>query len=180
MTTLPTNVSVKWFNMQKGFGFFTQKDGTDVFIHISALERSGFEPSSMKVLGTAASISMVQKNSGRNECSSVHSIGGVASTSMKPRAARSRQEQKQNLAALTLGDRATGRLKFFNHTKDFGFLEVTSVVGHADVFLHITGVTDDLVDHLHDDNVFTFVVGEAEDGRLLANLQKLVQEPEMV
>jgi len=56
---------VKFFNTSKGFGFIQPADGsTDVFVHISAVERSG-----MTYLSEGQSISydlVADKRSGKN------------------------------------------------------------------------------------------------------------------
>lgn len=33
---------VKWFNNQKGFGFITPENGSDVFVHHTAIQGDGY------------------------------------------------------------------------------------------------------------------------------------------
>ena len=36
------NGTVKWFNSSKGYGFLTQNDGADVFVHFTEISSDGF------------------------------------------------------------------------------------------------------------------------------------------
>ncbi|MGI8908689.1 MAG: cold-shock protein [Candidatus Sumerlaeaceae bacterium] len=36
------NGTVKWFNDSKGFGFITQENGPDLFVHHSAIVANGY------------------------------------------------------------------------------------------------------------------------------------------
>lgn len=37
------NGTVKWFNGSKGYGFLTQEEGEDVFVHYSSIRGEGFK-----------------------------------------------------------------------------------------------------------------------------------------
>jgi CspA family cold shock protein len=34
--------TVKWFNAEKGYGFISQSEGADVFVHFSAIQSNGY------------------------------------------------------------------------------------------------------------------------------------------
>ena len=71
---MPTG-TVKWFNMQKGYGFISPDNGgKDVFVHISAVERAG-----MNGLRDGQKVSFEEetdRRSGKTAAANLKAVGG--------------------------------------------------------------------------------------------------------
>lgn len=80
MTLENTNATVKWFNEEKGYGFFRVVDPEsgveqlDAFVHVSWLEQQGFSAGDM-IDGTNAVIHYGTNRAGKMVALAVHSIG---------------------------------------------------------------------------------------------------------
>jgi cold shock protein len=117
---------VKFFNVQKGFGFISRDDGgEDVFVHISAVERAGLEGLAEN---QELAFNLVDRG-GKISASDLQVVGDVIPVESRAAAAPQR--------SLT-GEKATGTVKFFNAMKGFGF--ITRDDGQPDAFVHISAV----------------------------------------
>lgn len=119
---------VKFFNAQKGFGFIQRDDGgSDVFVHISSVERAGLEGLAE---GQELEFNLVDRG-GKVSAADLQVVGDVIPVEAASRPAATPQRE------LT-GEKATGTVKFFNGTKGFGF--ITRDDGQPDAFVHISAV----------------------------------------
>ncbi len=63
---------VKWFNAAKGYGFIEQEDGSDVFVHFSAIESEGYK--SLQE-GERVQFEITEGNRGKPQATKVVKIG---------------------------------------------------------------------------------------------------------
>ena len=130
------DATVKWFNLQKGFGFVELADGSgDAFLHAAVLEGAGHatvEP------GCKLSVQVGVGQKGRQ----VTAVLAVAArTGAAPRAnarpsakAFSGRERPDTATATSI----EGTVKWFNPDKGFGFVACED--GGKDVFVHASVV----------------------------------------
>jgi cold shock protein len=130
---------VKFFNVQKGFGFI-QLDGggEDVFVHISQVERAGLEGLAE---GQELQFNLVDRG-GKVSAADLQIVGDVIAVAPKA-------PQRE----LT-GEKATGTVKFFNTMKGFGF--ITRDDGKEDAFVHISAVERSGISGINEGDRFEF------------------------
>ncbi|TNC47486.1 cold-shock protein [Rubellimicrobium rubrum] len=169
--------TVKFFNTAKGFGFITPQDGgPDIFVHASALERSGirslndgdtvsYEVEQDRRSGKVAAVELRVTGSGGGASSrpaprsqgGFRSEGGYERSSGGPRGGASRQVEGSG----------RGTVKWFNATKGFGFIEPES--GGEDLFVHISAVEQAGLRDLHEGQVVSFdIQRDARSGKAAA------------
>ena len=60
--------TVKWFNPEKGYGFISQEDGEDLFVHFSEIQMDGFKTLDE---GAAVSFDVTEGQNGKLQASNV-------------------------------------------------------------------------------------------------------------
>ena len=58
----------KWFNPEKGYGFISQNDGEDLFVHFSEIKMDGFKTLDV---GQAVSFDVTTGQNGKLQASNV-------------------------------------------------------------------------------------------------------------
>lgn len=136
--------TVKFFNDAKGFGFIApESGGPDVFVHVSAIERSGLPGLNE---GDLVAFEMEQDSrSGKASAVELEFLGSGSALARPHRSAgeHGRFDPSGRRPSQRSGDRVVagsgaGVVKWFNASKGFGFIQPND--GGGDVFVHISAV----------------------------------------
>lgn len=152
--------TVKFFNEAKGFGFIAPDNGgPDVFVHVSALARSGlqalnegdqvsFEIEMDRRSGKPAAVDIEVTGSGPAPRPSARPFTGSGFSGGGGRSGGGGGPRGQ------IEGGGSGVVKWFNQAKGFGFIQPSE--GGADVFVHVSAVERSGLGSLHDGQVLAY------------------------
>ena len=162
-----TTVQVKWYNPEKGFGFVTQTNGQDAFVHASALEALG-----LRGLNSGATLRCKLAPGGKGpQVAEIIEVDDSTSTPevgnrRPPRPERSSGPRggyhDEDIDPSQLTD-VGGTVKWFNPDKGFGFILPDD--GGKDVFVHVSTLQKAGLQGLMPEQKVKMMVKEAPKGR---------------
>ena len=142
---MPTG-TVTWFNTSKGFGFIAPDDGgDDVFVHISAIERSG-----LRTLGEGERVRF-EPRPGRDGRLCAEDLSLLAPTDDAHQDAR---------------ETHVGTVKWFNATRGYGFIAPED--GSKDIFVHAKAAEHAGLGTLQEGQRLRYEVRPGRNGKLSA------------
>jgi cold shock protein len=154
---------VKWFKPDKGFGFVELGNGTgDAFLHIGAVQAAGYEalPPGAKLKVTVTSSVKGQQVSRVFE---VDLSGATSERAPPPRGGGFDRPPRRQAPDPSTAVSVSGKVKWFDETKGFGFVQSND--GGKDVFVHISILGPSGVNHLAEGQPVTMQVVDTAKGR---------------
>lgn len=124
------DADVIWFNASKGFGFVKLSDGTEVYLHIRALEAAGSRGVSA---GTRLKVTVEETSRGRQVAQVIEISNETAKTPSYTR------PDERAIAGSHAQVETEGTVKWYNSEKGFGFISPAN--GERDIFVHATALS---------------------------------------
>lgn len=160
-----TTATLKFFNHKKGYGFFERENGSDIFVHATVVEASGFDTKSM--MDGVEAVFEYEVRGDKLQTVSIQLLGGLKGSTRRAASKKTpRQGGATNQKTAKVDEFHVGQVKFFNEEKGYGFLVILDEENYKDLFLHVSNVPGDLQPPQKDD-IFDIVVNE-KDGKVFA------------
>lgn len=157
----PVDVEVLWFNVDKGFGFVKLADGSNAFLHISALENAGHRAVAE---GMELSVRIGQGQKGPQVAEVLHVLAARPTFAARPSYSNARSEDTDPSNA-----EKAGTVKWYNFGKGFGFIAVEG--SSMDAFVHVSALKRCGLESLEEGQRVVVAVAQGQKGLEVRSLR---------
>ena len=155
--------TIKWFNLSKGYGFITQKNGgSDVLLHITCLRARGYQTARE---GATVRCLAVRGPKGMRALELVSMDESTAIAAEQESCAT----QRTDTAVQPESDWVHAMVKAFNRARGYGFL--TRGKGTQDIFVHAKTLRRCGVNALRPDQIVEVRYGRGPKGLVAVELR---------